>query len=110
MVEEERPVCKVEMMNDNHEKCDHKNYNKGCKKVLVCHLATKNMSKVVPVTMCEDISIGEEEICTDMVKLRKEKHQKKYCAFHPNTVCKEVVGQECQMVKKKMCNYIQNNQ
>merc|ERR1712055_142420 len=38
MVEEERPVCKVEMMNDNHAKCDHKKPNKGCKKVLVCHL------------------------------------------------------------------------
>merc|ERR1719186_1679848 len=87
-VEEERPICKVEMMK--------------------CKIGMKMMKKSYPATVCEDIAIGEEEMCVEMVKLKKEKHEAKHCSFHPKTVCQDEEGKECKMVKKKMCNYIQD--
>ena len=56
--------------------------------------------------MCEDIAIGEEEKCVDMVKLKKEKHEAKYCSFHPKTICKKTDSMKCRRVAKKLCHYV----
>merc|ERR1719318_1552495 len=90
MVEEKRPICKVEMMNKNHTKCENVKYGK-CKCVMKCSLGMKMMAKTYPETVCEDIAIGEE------------KHEAKYCSFHPKTICKKTDGMKCRKVAKKMC-------
>ena len=105
MVEEKRPICKLKMMTKKHTKCEDMTHADGCKRVMKCHLRMKMMKKTYPVTVCEDIAIGEEEKCVEMVKLKKEKHEEKDCSFHPKTVCKQAEGMECRRVKKKMCNY-----
>ena len=106
MVEEKRPICKFEMMNKSHTSCDTElQFDKGCKSVMKCHLGMKMMKKTYPVTVCEDIAIGEEEKCVEMVKLKKKKHEEKDCSFHPKTVCKQMKGKECKRRKKIMCNY-----
>jgi hypothetical protein len=56
--------------------------------------------------VCEDIAIGEEEKCVDMVKLKKEKHGAKNCSFHPKTICKKTDRMTCRRVAKKMCHSI----
>ena len=67
------------------------------------------MSKTYPTTVCEDIAIGDEEMCVDMVKLKKDKHLVKDCSFFPRTVCKEREGKHCRMVHKILCQYVEKN-
>eukprot|EP00092_Neocalanus_flemingeri_P026372 GFUD01028588.1.p1 GENE.GFUD01028588.1~~GFUD01028588.1.p1 ORF type:complete len:194 (+),score=50.61 GFUD01028588.1:64-645(+) len=107
MVEEKRPLCKFEILSKSHIPCSekHTKLDNVCKRVMTCKLGMKMMKKPDPKTVCEDIAIGIEEKCVDMVKLKKEKHEAKYCSFHPKTVCKQEEGNECRKVKKKMCNY-----
>ena len=66
MVEEKRPICKVEMMNKNHTKCENAKSGK-CKRVMRCSLGMKMIPKTYPRTVCDDIAIGEEEKCMNMV-------------------------------------------
>jgi hypothetical protein len=73
-------------------------------------LGMKKMKKQYPRTECEEVAIGEEEKCVDMVKLKKEKHEAKVCLFHPKTVCKPSEGRTCKMVKRKMCDYRNSKQ
>jgi hypothetical protein len=108
MVEEKRPICKVEIMNKDHTKCE-KGKSGKCKRVMKCSLGMKMMAKTYPRTLCEDIAIGEEEKCVDMVKLNKEKHEAKYCSFHPKTICKKTDGMKCRRVAKKICHYVAKN-
>ena len=111
-VEEEHPLCEVEMMNTNHASCKEQSdsgfdsFGETCKRVMKCSIGMKMMKKSEPKTVCEDIAIGEEEKCVDMVKLKKEKHEEKFCSFHPKTVCKPSEGRTCKMVKRKMCDYM----
>ena len=110
MVAEEHPICKIEMVNKHHTPCQdisqEKVKNKDpCRPVLKCKLGMKKMKKQYPRTECEEVAIGEEEKCVDMVKLKKEKHEAKFCSFHPKTVCKPSEGRTCKMVKRKMCDY-----
>eukprot|EP00092_Neocalanus_flemingeri_P043429 GFUD01047858.1.p1 GENE.GFUD01047858.1~~GFUD01047858.1.p1 ORF type:complete len:217 (+),score=74.32 GFUD01047858.1:59-652(+) len=111
MVEEKHPICKMEMMDKNHTKCQEKvgsavaRSEDPCKHVMKCEIGMKKMKKPYPKNVCEKVAIGEEENCVDMVKLKKEKHEAKYCSFHPKTVCQKDEGNECRMVKKKMCDY-----
>ena len=110
-VEEEHPLCEVEMMNANHTSCKEQadsgfdSSGEICKRVMKCSIGMKMMKKSEPKTLCEDIAIGEEEKCVDMVKLKKEKHEAKICSFHPKTICKQSEGRTCKMVKMKMCDY-----
>merc|ERR1711892_493792 len=106
MVEEKRPICKVMMMTKNHTKCKHQRASKVCKKVMKCSLGMMKMAKTYPTMECEDIAIGEEEMCVDMVKLKKEEHMAKYCSYVPKTVCRDRVGVQCRRVSKKMCQYV----
>ena len=108
IVEEKRPICKFQMLLSSQTPCT--DTNKGCKRVMKCHLGMKMMKKTYPATVCEDIAIGEEEKCVEMVKLKKEKHEEKDCSFHPKTVCKKAEGEGCRRVKKKMCNYKDSEQ
>eukprot|EP00092_Neocalanus_flemingeri_P063604 GFUD01077001.1.p1 GENE.GFUD01077001.1~~GFUD01077001.1.p1 ORF type:complete len:197 (-),score=68.35 GFUD01077001.1:173-763(-) len=111
-VEEEQPICEVKMMNKDHSACQEKldsgleSSGDNCKQVMKCKIGMKKMKKSYPTTVCEDIASGQEEMCVDKVKLKKEKHEEKYCSFHPKTVCQQEEGKECRMVKKKMCNYM----
>ena len=110
MVEEEHPICKIEMVNINHMPCQEISQDKvknkdPCRPVMKCKLGLKKMKKQYPRTECEEVAIGEEEKCVDMVKLKKEKHEAKFCSFHPKTVCKTSEGRTCKMVKRKMCDY-----
>jgi len=110
-IEEKKPVCKVKMMNKDHKACVLEKDKKACKRVMKCQLITKMVKKKMPNTKCEKVAMAEkEEKCFDMVKLKKEKHEKKSCSFHPKTVCHDSEGRECRTVKKKMCNYIDSNQ
>merc|ERR1711915_569941 len=114
MVEEERPICRIDMMNKNHTACEDivspitSNVTDPCRPVMKCKVGVKKMKKKVPKTKCEKIAVGEEEKCFDTVQLKKEKHEAKRCSFHPKTVCKKVDGMKCKMVKKKMCDYVDN--
>ena len=65
------------------------------------------ISKTYPKTVCEDISIGDEEKCVDMVKVKKDKHFVKDCSFIPKTLCREREGRQCRRVSKIMCQYVQ---
>ena len=110
MVEEEHLICKIELVNKKHLSCQdisqEKVKNKDpCRPVLKCKLGMKKMKKQYPRTECEEVAIGEEEKCVDMVKLKKEKHEAKFCSFHPKTVCKPSEGRTCKMVKREMCEY-----
>ena len=111
MVEEERPICRIDMMNKNHTACKDiiSPVTDPCKPVMKCKLGMKKMKKKVPKTKCEKVAVGEEEKCFNTVKLQKEKHEEKRCSFHPKTVCKKVEGMKCKMVKKKMCDYVDSN-
>ena len=108
MVEEKRPICKVEIMNKDHTKCENAKSGK-CKHVMKCSLVMKMMAKTHPRTVCEDIAIGEEEKCVDMVKLKKDKHLAKDCSFIPRTLCREREDRQCRRVTKIMCQYVQKN-
>jgi len=108
MVEEKRPICKVEIMANDHTKCKNSKAEK-CKKVMKCSLGMKMMKKTYPTNVCEKVAIGEEEKCVDMVKLKKEMHKAKQCSFHPKTICKNTDGMKCKRVAKKMCDYIEHN-
>jgi hypothetical protein len=57
------------------------------------------MSKTYPRTVCENIAIGEEEKCVDMVKHKREKHEFKYCSFNPKT--KKTGGMKCRRIGKE---------
>merc|ERR1711970_808059 len=109
MVEEKRPICKVEMMANDHTKCKQHSKAEKCKKVMKCSLGMKMMKKSYQSNVCEKVAIGEEEKCVDMVKLKKEMHNAKHCLFHPKTICKKTDGMECKRVAKKMCDYIEHN-
>lgn len=100
MVEEKRPICKLEVM---------KSGKAGSKKVMRCKLGMKRMKKKYPKLDCKKVAAGQEEKCVDMVKLQEENHEVKKCSFHPKTVCHPAEGRGCRMVKKKMCNYIDSN-
>ena len=105
MVEEERPICKIKMMNKNHTACD-KNSDNHCTPVMKCKLGMKKMKKKYPKTECEKEAVGEEEKCIDMVKLKKEKHEAKQCSFHPKTMCNPAEGSGCRTVKRRICDYL----
>ena len=111
MVEEKRPICKLEMMTSNQTPCKSKSLelNPSCKRVMKCKLGMKMMKKSYPATECEKVAIGEEEKCVEMVKLKKEKHEAKHCSFHPKTVCRQQEGKKCRRVRRKMCNYQDTN-
>ena len=111
-MEEEGPICKIEMVSRNNTQCEG-NMNTelektedGCRPMLKCKIGMKKKMKKHPRTECEEVATGEEEKCVDMVKLKKEKHEAKHCSFHPKTMCNPVEGRECMMVKKKMCDYL----
>ena len=114
MVEEERPICKIQMMNKNHTSCQEKisptveKTYYPCQPVMKCKLGMTKLKKSYPRILCEKVDVGEKEKCVDMIKLKKEKHEAKHCSFHPKTVCKPAEGKECKMVKKKMCNYLKS--
>merc|ERR1712038_1424331 len=108
MVEEKRPICKVEIMANDHTKCKNSKAEK-CKKVMKCSLGMKMMKKTYPTNVCEKVAIGEEEKCVDMVKLKKEMHKATQCSFHPKTICKNTDGMKCKRVAKKMCDFIEHN-
>ena len=101
MVEEKRPICKLEIM---------KSKNSERKKVMKCKLGMKKMKKKLPKFECRKVAAGQEEECVEMVKLQEEKHEVKKCSFQPKTICRPVEGVGCRLVKKKMCNYIDSNQ
>jgi len=101
MVEEKRPICKLEIM---------KSAKLEKKKVIRCKLGMKKMKKKFPKLECRKVAAGQQEECVEMVKLQEEKHEVKKCSFHPKTICRPVEGVGCRMVKKKMCNYIESNQ
>ena len=111
-VEEERPLCKVEMMNMNHTTCqeeDDSGVDKSgdtCKKVMKCEIGMKKIRKTDPRTECRDVAVGEEEKCVEVVKLEKEQHEGEHCSFHPKTVCRQAEDHGCRKVRKKMCNYV----
>merc|ERR1711981_451192 len=107
MVEEKRPICKVEMMGDDHAKCENSK-SKKCKRVMKCSIGMKMMKKSYPKMVCEKVAIGEEEKCFETVKLKKEMNEAKFCFFHPKIVCKKTDGMECKKVAKKMCDYIEH--
>ena len=109
MVEEKRPICKIKMMAKKHKRCKNLKSLKKCKRVMKCTLGMKMMPKTYLKAECEDIPIGEEEKCVDMVKLKKEKHGAKYCSIHPKTICKKTDGMKCRRVAKKMCLYVARN-
>merc|ERR1711973_245080 len=81
MVEEKRPICKLEVM---------KTGKVGSKKVMRCKLGMKRMKKMYPKVDCKKVAAGQEE-----------KHEVKKCSFHPRTVCHPAEGRGCRMVKKK---------
>ena len=101
MVEEKRPICKVEVM---------KAAKSASKKVMRCKLGMKKMKKFYPKLECKKVAAGKEEKCVEMVKLQEEKKEVKKCSFHPKTICRPSEGLGCRMVRKKMCNYIDSNQ
>ena len=107
-VEEEWPLCKVEMMNRNHTSCQEEeesgldSLGETCKRVMKCQIGRKMRKKADPHTVCEDIAVGGEEKCVDMVTLKKENHEAEVCSFHPKTVCKQAEGETCRKVKKKI--------
>merc|ERR1712029_1180141 len=74
MVEEKRPICKLEVM---------KTGKAGSKKVMRCKLGMKRMKKKYPKLDCKKVAAGQEEKCVDMVKLQEENHEVKKCSFHP---------------------------
>ena len=84
MLEEEHPICKIEMVNINHTPCQDISQEK-----------VKNKDPCRPVMKCK----------LDMVKHKKEKHEAKICSFHPKTICKPSEGRTCKMVKRKMSDY-----
>ena len=115
VLEEERPICRIDMISKQHTTCKDiispvtSNSTSPCRPVIKCNLRRKKMKKQVSKIECDKVAIGEEESCFDTVKLKKEKHEAKHCLFQPKTVCKNVDGMDCKMVKKKMCNYVDNN-
>jgi len=96
MVEEKRPICKLETMKSQ--------------KVMRCKLGMKKMKKVFPKLECRKVAVGKEEKCVEMVKLHEEKQEVKKCSFHPKTICRPVEGLGCRRVRRTMCNYIDTNQ
>jgi hypothetical protein len=73
MVEEEHPICKIRMVNKKHLYCQEISQDKvknkdPCRPVMRCKLGMKKMKKQYPRTECEEVAIGEEEKCVDMVK------------------------------------------
>ena len=112
MVEEEGPICKIEMVSRNRADCvgkistDFDETDNSCRPMLKCKTGMKKKKKKYPRRECEEVATGEEEKCVDMVKLKKEKHKAKQCSFHPKTMCNPVEGRECRMVKKKVCHYL----
>ena len=81
MVEEKRPICKLETMKSQ--------------KVMRCKLGMKKMKKVFPKLECRKVAVGKEEKCVEMVKLHEEKQEVKKCSFHPKTICRPVEGLGC---------------
>ena len=61
MVEEKRPICKLEMM---------KSAKSERKKVMKCKLGMKKMKKKFPKSECRKVPAGQQEECVDMVKLQ----------------------------------------
>merc|ERR1711862_717282 len=104
IVEEERPICEIKMINKKNTSCQENT----CTPVIKCKIGMKKMKKKYPMTECEKEGIGEEEKCVEMVKLKKEKHKAKHCSFHPKTMCNPAEGSECKIVKKRMCEYVDN--
>jgi len=102
MVEEKRPICHLEVMNSTGSESSKK-------QIMKCKLGMKKMKKYFPEKKCTKVAAGVREKCVDMVKLQEEKHEVKKCSFHPKTVCRPVTDMKCKTVKKKMCNYIDNN-
>ena len=96
MVEEKRPICKLETMKSQ--------------KVMRCKLGMKKMKKVFPKLECRKVAVGKEEKCVEMVKLHEEKQEVKKCSFHPKTICRPVEGLGCRRGRRTMCNYIDTNQ
>jgi len=102
MVEEKRPICNLEILNNTST-----NYQK--KQIMKCKLGMKKMKKYYPEKDCTKVAVGLDKKCFDMVKLQEEKHEVKKCSFHPKTVCRPSEEMKCKRVKKKMCNYIDSN-
>merc|ERR1712198_373600 len=102
MVEEKRPICNLEILNNTST-----NYQK--KQIMKCKLGMKKMKKYYPEKDCTKVAVGLDKKCFDMVKLQEEKHEVKKCSFHPKTVCRPSEEMKCKTVKKKMCNYIDSN-
>merc|ERR1712228_541460 len=69
MVEEERPICRIDMMNKNHTACKDiispvtRNIIDPCKPVMKCKIGMKKMKKKFPNTKCEKVSVGKDEKC-----------------------------------------------
>ena len=103
MVEEKRPICRLEILNNTSA-----NYKK--KQIMKCQLGMKKMKKYYPEKKCHKVAAGTEEKCFQMVKLQQEEHETKKCSFHPKTICRPADDVKCKIVKKKMCNYIDSNQ
>ena len=62
MVEEKRPICKLEIM---------KSAKSERKKVMKCKLGMKKMKKKFPKSECRKVAAGQQEECVDMVKLQE---------------------------------------
>ena len=102
MVEEKRPICRLELLNSIKSGAKRK-------QIMKCKLGMKKMKKYYPEKQCRKVAVGQEKKCVDMVKLHEEKHEVKKCAFHPKTMCLPVAGMRCKKVKRKMCNYTDSN-
>ena len=105
MEEEEGPICKIRMTSKNDSSCEEK--PSSCSPLLECRIGMKKKLKKYPRTACEKIATGEEEKCVEMVKLKKERLQTKFCSFHPMTMCRQAEGRDCRKVKRRMCNFLQ---
>ena len=108
VVEEASPICEVVRITKTAKKCKAKvkKISQNCKKVLKCFLKKKMIVKTYPATECENIAIGEEEMCADMVKLKKIKQKAEVCSFVPKRVCKETSHMQCNTLVRKFCSYI----
>ena len=108
VVEEASPVCELVRITKTVKKCKAKvkKISQNCRKVLKCFLKKKRTVKTYPATECENIAIGEEEMCADMVKLKKIKQKAEVCSFVPKRVCKETSHMQCNTLVRKFCSYI----
>merc|ERR1711874_194238 len=113
MEEEEGPICKIRMTSKNYKSCEEEPTSglekaaDSCSPMLECRIGMKKKMKKYPRTECEKVATGEEEKCVEMVQLKKEMHETKFCSFHPMTMCRQAEGRDCRKVKRRMCNFLQ---